>query len=125
MSDHRTEIIIKEIKYWKMNKLLPDIYCDFLLALYTKGETKEAKNKEKLASIIYLAIQMFLLLSSVVIINFDGINDMVAMIYLSLSFLIMLWLFKKVNKQNKTHFYLSLTILLVFILLSVMHIVSI
>lgn len=38
MSDNRKEIIVKEIYYWKETKLLPEQYCNFLLALYTEGE---------------------------------------------------------------------------------------
>lgn len=37
MNDKRREIIIAEIKYWKMSKLLPEKYCDYLLTLYTGG----------------------------------------------------------------------------------------
>ncbi|GGM31386.1 hypothetical protein GCM10011351_16880 [Paraliobacillus quinghaiensis] len=39
MTENRTNIIIKEIQHWKKNKLLPSHYCDFLLALYTQGDT--------------------------------------------------------------------------------------
>lgn len=38
MLDDRRQTIIKEIHFWKENKLLPDVYCDYLLALYTQGE---------------------------------------------------------------------------------------
>ena len=37
MDENRKQIIIKEIGYWKNNKLLPEQYCNFLLALYTEG----------------------------------------------------------------------------------------
>ena len=37
MDQQRKAIIIHEIKYWKDNHLLPEHYCDFLLALYTEG----------------------------------------------------------------------------------------
>jgi hypothetical protein len=37
MNESRKQIIINEIIYWKKNRLLPEHYCDFLLALYTKG----------------------------------------------------------------------------------------
>lgn len=46
MDETRKQIIIKEINYWKEHHLLPEQYCDFLLALYTEGNgiTKK-KNK--------------------------------------------------------------------------------
>ena len=33
MDETRKQIIINEIHYWKKNHLLPEQYCDFLLAL--------------------------------------------------------------------------------------------
>lgn len=51
MSHNRKEIIVKEIYYWKETKLLPEQYCNFLLALYTEGEqvngTKIGKGSTK------------------------------------------------------------------------------
>ena len=40
MNKQRKEIIIKEITYWKHSKLLPEHYCNYLLALYSEGENK-------------------------------------------------------------------------------------
>ncbi|OKO91257.1 hypothetical protein RA955_03190 [Geobacillus proteiniphilus] len=37
MNRQRRETIIQEIKYWKRSRLLPEHYCDYLLALYTEG----------------------------------------------------------------------------------------
>lgn len=47
MSDNRKEIIVKEIQYWKETKLLPEQYCNFLLALYTEGEQINGKKVGK------------------------------------------------------------------------------
>ncbi|RSL30905.1 hypothetical protein D7Z54_23305 [Salibacterium salarium] len=41
MDEERKDIIVKEIKYWKDNQLLPEHYCNFLLMLYTEGEEAE------------------------------------------------------------------------------------
>lgn len=38
VNQERKITIINEIVYWKQHKLLPEHYCDFLLALYTEGE---------------------------------------------------------------------------------------
>lgn len=38
MNPQRKRVIISEIKYWKQNKLLPEHYCDFLIALYAQGD---------------------------------------------------------------------------------------
>ncbi|WP_421379907.1 hypothetical protein ACOJQI_16590 [Bacillus salacetis] len=37
----KTNIIINEIHFWKQNKMLPEQYCDYLLALYNQGEDLE------------------------------------------------------------------------------------
>jgi hypothetical protein len=48
MDENRKQIIIKEIGYWKNNKLLPEHYCDFLIALYTEGTgLQEINNSSK------------------------------------------------------------------------------
>ncbi|MER2088463.1 MAG: hypothetical protein ABS920_01915 [Sporosarcina sp.] len=47
MHPQRKKMIISEIKYWKINKLLPEHYCDFLITLYAQGEEeKETKAAE-------------------------------------------------------------------------------
>ncbi|MED4537156.1 hypothetical protein P9243_11840, partial [Heyndrickxia coagulans] len=37
MDDKRKQIIVNEIKMWKETKMIPQEYCDFLLAIYTEG----------------------------------------------------------------------------------------
>ncbi|WP_404443743.1 hypothetical protein LG307_15380 [Sutcliffiella horikoshii] len=58
MNKQRKETIIQEIGYWKRNRLLPEQYCDYLLALYTEGEGEEqpAKGKGKLFSIFFACL---------------------------------------------------------------------
>lgn len=41
MDQQRKQIIIKEIKFWKENRMLPEQYCDYLLSIYTEGESKD------------------------------------------------------------------------------------
>ena len=47
MEQKRKEIIINEIKYWKKTRLLPEQYCDFLLALYTEGNRDDVEQSTK------------------------------------------------------------------------------
>jgi hypothetical protein len=42
----KTNIIINEIRFWKQNKMLPDQYCDYLLALYNQGNDTEEPGRE-------------------------------------------------------------------------------
>lgn len=61
MQDERTKTIIHEIQYWKESRLLPAEYCDFLLALYTKGE--EEKPGHAPVQTVQLLVPAFVLLS--------------------------------------------------------------
>ncbi|KIL44433.1 hypothetical protein [Jeotgalibacillus soli] len=51
MNDQRKKIIVNEILYWKANKVLPEHYCDYLIALYNQGEeAPDVKRKNKKTS---------------------------------------------------------------------------
>ncbi|WNS74328.1 hypothetical protein RRV45_15570 [Bacillus sp. DTU_2020_1000418_1_SI_GHA_SEK_038] len=41
MNETRKKIIVNEIINWRKNRMLPEHYCDFLLALYTEGNEPE------------------------------------------------------------------------------------
>ncbi|MGF2617116.1 hypothetical protein FZC84_04610 [Rossellomorea vietnamensis] len=45
--NQKTNIIINEILFWKQNKMLPEQYCDYLLALYNQGNEVEENVTEK------------------------------------------------------------------------------
>ena len=66
MNESRKQIIINEIIYWKKNRMLPEHYCDFLLALYTKGNglqdqsQKSRLRKNILLLLILIPIGIFL-----------------------------------------------------------------
>ena len=47
MNESRKQIIINEIGYWKKNQILPEQYCDFLLALYTKATGCKINHKNR------------------------------------------------------------------------------
>lgn len=68
MDEIRKKIIINEIKSWKQSKMLPEQYCDYLLALYTEGNqpTEQGKSKSKLGKynllpLILIPVFVFLL----------------------------------------------------------------
>lgn len=56
MNKNRKIIIVKEIVYWKENRMLPEHYCDYLLTLYTEGnrpvEEKESIKKSRLSLLL-------------------------------------------------------------------------
>lgn len=45
MNETRKKIIINEIQYWKKTRILPEQYCDYLIALYSEGESMEESVK--------------------------------------------------------------------------------
>src|SRR5690625_2862768 len=53
MNEKRKQIILTEIKYWKQNNLLPDHYCDFLTALYAKGDEQQKEESKITSSILH------------------------------------------------------------------------
>lgn len=62
MQQKRKSIIINEIMYWKKNKLLPEQYCDYLLALYTEGNQPKENRKDGNGKKLYIVNLLFLLL---------------------------------------------------------------
>lgn len=52
MDKERKNIIISEIRYWKQSKLLPDRYCDFLIALYSRGEEMDIADVKTTMSLL-------------------------------------------------------------------------
>lgn len=45
MDQQRKQIILKEIKFWKENWMLPEQYCNNLLSIYSEGEIKDNSGK--------------------------------------------------------------------------------
>ncbi|MDM5211667.1 hypothetical protein QUF94_09460 [Peribacillus sp. NJ4] len=45
MDEMRKKIIIKEINSWKESRMLPEQYCNYLLALYRQGELPPSNSK--------------------------------------------------------------------------------
>ncbi|TXC89974.1 hypothetical protein FS935_12970 [Metabacillus litoralis] len=90
MDKDKKNIIINEIHQWKDNKLLPETYCDFLLALYTEGnqennEHVEVKKKKKRISLIdgFLYAFIMILVIASLFTNFTEITYLMQMVILS------------------------------------------
>ncbi|WP_117169200.1 hypothetical protein [Paraliobacillus sediminis] len=120
--EDRKLIIIKEIKHWKDSHLLPSHYCDFLLALYTEGESvtlteKPVSDQINLLSVVIMALNLFLLPITFYILYFTHLNFMMQVLF---SFFILAVAFGfYVVSKNKLKLYIvyALIILLSIILL--------
>lgn len=62
MNENRKKIIVNEILSWRKNRMLPEHYCDFLLALYTEGNQPSENKERKSRSYYWKNHYLFLLL---------------------------------------------------------------
>ncbi len=69
MNETRKKIIIKEIQYWKQSRLLPERYCNYLLALYTGGKQVEPTASPK-HSFRLIHLILTLIIISALIVNY-------------------------------------------------------
>ncbi|GAA5415533.1 hypothetical protein Pryu01_00564 [Paraliobacillus ryukyuensis] len=103
MPEERKTIIIKEIQHWKKNHLLPEKYCDFLLALYTEGNTENVNHNQsnpmestgvKPLHVLIISLNIFLLPVTFIVLYFTQLSSYLQvgfgslMIVLSYSFYI-------------------------------------
>lgn len=58
MDEMRKKIILNEIHYWKDTRILPEQYCNYLLALYSEGEEEEITSvkRKPIISSIFIAL---------------------------------------------------------------------
>ncbi len=78
MEPVRKKIVTQEIKYWRDSNLLPAHYCDFLLNLYTEGETTRKRMlfhwQDGLKPVLLLAAVLICLLFTVIVIYFTDFS---------------------------------------------------
>src|SRR5690625_4981818 len=109
MTDERLDIIIKEITYWKQNKLLPEHYCDYLLALYTKGDVTMLESNHsnlktpKITQILRVVLMILMLLLSFFLIYFIEIQGVYQTILLAIIAGFANWMFMLL-KENRNFF---------------------
>lgn len=69
MNETRKKIIINEIQYWKNSRMLPEHYCNYLMALYTEGNP-EVKSASRKRSFPYISVLLVLVTVSALIVNY-------------------------------------------------------
>ncbi|MBB5324742.1 magnesium-transporting ATPase (P-type) [Anoxybacillus tepidamans] len=104
MNEKRREIIVREIEYWKRSRLLPEQYCDYLLALYTEGEGSHSYfrsarfNWMKWIRLFFILLICLLLPATVLVIYFTELSFVLQMLLLSLFVIVCLmgvWMWRK------------------------------
>jgi hypothetical protein len=126
MKEERAKTIVDEIRYWKQNRLIPTEYCDFLLALYTQGDTQDRHRYQGNNSFYYytfyiwLAFSLFLLPLSFLVIYFTEMGIIMQTGLLS-SFVVIEWIHVRWLKYKESDWLLIPLIvgILVFLLASI------
>lgn len=120
--EDRTKVIIDEIRYWKEHKLLSEKQCDFLLALYTRGNPVENRTESNVKSDVYLYIRFILLaLMLPVAFSIGYFSNLSILIVLAVFVCFCLFAYYSVPLFKKSHlfyYYFSLFVLLGLILLA-------
>ncbi|WP_042345863.1 hypothetical protein [Bacillus massiliigorillae] len=101
MDEMRKKVIIKEIHYWKETRILPEQYCNYLLALYSEGDEEEFVTVKRKPLLSYLFVTLIIV--SALIVNYftENILSMQIPLYLFLiGLLIVITIFE--YKKNGT-----------------------
>ena len=130
VEDKRITTIINEIEYWKEYKILPNQYCDFLLALYTNGEDIDANidskhleryghtGRKTSVPMIFQIILLFLLLPfSFLVVYFTEFHIYLQLGILTLFLSYALWSFLYLKQRKIIYYHLGLMISLFLLLL--------
>jgi hypothetical protein len=116
MDQDKRAIIIREIQYWKRNRLLPEHYCDFLLNLYGSGQAESGAARERSAvaamrdggGLLWIAATGILVTIAIFALNFN-VFPLPLQMMASLLFVISLFIFGvKVASRSLPIAYLSL-----------------
>ncbi|NLP51254.1 hypothetical protein [Bacillus sp. RO1] len=119
MNKYRKETIIQEIDYWKRNRLLPEQYCDYLLALYTEGEgvNQTPKGSRKLFSLFFACLISLLVPITFLVIYFTEMPVHLQMLLVTFFVLLSIFgyfIFRK--KESYLHIPVFVLALLILIL---------
>lgn len=121
MTEDRINTIINELHYWKKNKMLPAVYCDFLLALYTNGDDYSEEKSTKrlpLLKIIQLFLLVLLVPVAIVVIYSTFFQHYIQFGVLMLFILYSFWQVRELKLQQHYFYHLSFAIFLLIIFLT-------
>lgn len=117
MNKQRKETIVQEIEYWKRNRLLPDQYCDYLMALYTEGEgVKNTAKRRKVFSFLFACLISLLVPITFLVIYFTEMPvhlQMLLVTFFVLLSIIGYFIFRK--EESFIHIPVFVTALLILI----------
>lgn len=126
MTDDRKATIINELNFWKKNKMLPVVYCDYLLALYTNGdevvdddkEIDEDKNSSSILGVGKLLLLILLVPFALIVTYTSYFPSYFQLGILLLFILYSFWQFKVWGLKQGLFYHLSFSIWLLLIFLT-------
>ncbi|MGE7905454.1 hypothetical protein ACQKNS_13755 [Peribacillus sp. NPDC094092] len=110
MDEMRKKIIIQEINSWKESRMLPEQYCNYLLALYCQGELPPSKSNKTWSkkNDIFSVAMIGVLFAFIVFLNyFTEIPIRMQMLMTTISILVF-WLAVRRFNGRKIIFQMSL-----------------
>ena len=124
LAAERIAVIVKEIKYWKENRLLPETYCDYLLALYTNGAafSEEADNNIKIRQwtvldVTHLILSLLMIPFSLLVLYFTEFASVLQLGILLLFFSYLVWIMNYFRKIGHPYLHVPLIASLLVLLL--------
>lgn len=118
MQDQRKIIIVKEIAYWKENKMLPEHYCDYLLTLYTEGNgVEESEIKKKGKSLFIFSLLFFSFIPITIFLLYFTELSFILQMAISLIFLIFCFVGIFLYNKNQINVDIPATVAAIIILL--------
>ncbi|WP_010097024.1 hypothetical protein [Ornithinibacillus scapharcae] len=121
MADERISTIVKEIKYWKEHKLLPEVHCDFLLALYTQGEDESVDTpvKSRYNFLFYLQLILLVLMVpfSFLVVYFTQFNSILQLSIQVLFIGYAIWVVHYLRKRNHPYVHIPIIVTLALVLI--------
>lgn len=117
--DEHTRIIVKEIEFWKEHHLLPEHYCDFLMALYTKGNPVNHRDNKRIHWMEYFQIGILITLIpfSFLVIYFTKFHVLLQLGIFILFSVYVIWTVIYFKKNRNQLFHLPLVVMLILFLL--------
>lgn len=123
MDQNRKKVILNEIMFWKQNKMLPEQYCNYLLALYSEGNEEQVKPKTRKLPLnsenLYNLLFLFIMIMMIVITYITDISFGMQTLILSILSVVLLLSFIFYRKKAKNRLLIYITAAFLLLLYSV------
>ncbi|MCJ7841857.1 hypothetical protein MUB24_13295 [Lederbergia sp. NSJ-179] len=115
MKDEKKNILLNEFYFWKEHKMLPEHYCDYLIALYTEGDEKKQqkkkyRNKKKFQFELLFYLLLLIMIAVMAVITYiTAISFGMQTLFLStfVVLLFIIWFYFRQNKINAMSVYMT------------------